>query len=305
MAHTNFLDFFKEWVAKNAREGNRHAQGCLSIFIEFAKKEFRDLMIKNPDGELNLPALRITDEVCLRFRQYLTDDVRVRTKTGEVQIKPRLTGDTPMNYYSRFRKMMESATKGGYFSKNPVEDIVAKKGRENKLKEILTPDEFDILVKTVCANPYISQAFLFCMLTGIRGESVRALEWGDIYEAEQYMSVIQGKTGNKVEVPLLPQAIAFLPRKRGEKHEKVFNLPTTAEGCNKMLKKWIKDAGIDKEITWHCARHSVGSLLKKKGVSIAQIADILGQKTTRYAERVYTRMSDLDEKRVLLQKLVS
>ena len=143
------------------------------------------------------------------------------------------------------------------------------------------------------------------MLTGIRGESVRALEWGDIYEAEQYISVIQGKTGNKVEVPLLPQAIAFLPRNRGEKHEKVFKLPATAEGCNKTLKKWIKDAGIDKEITWPGARHSGGSLLKKKGVSIAQIADILGQKTTRYAERVYTRMTQLDEKRALMQKLVN
>ena len=211
LAHTNFLAFFKDWVTKNAREGNRHAQGCLTIFTEFAKNEFRDLMIKNRDAELNLPGSRITEEVCLRFRQYLTDDIRVRTKTGEVQTKPRLTGDTPMNYYSRFRKMMDSATKEGYFQKDPAEDITARKGRENKLKEILNPDEFDILVETICPNPYISQAFLFCMLTGIRGESVRALEWGDIYEAEKYMSVIQGKTGNKVEIPLLPQAMAFLP----------------------------------------------------------------------------------------------
>jgi integrase len=119
------------------------------------------------------------------------------------------------------------------------------------------------------------------------------------------MSVIQGKTGNKVDVPLLPQAMAFLPKQRGEKQEKVFKLPTTADGCNKMLKQWVADAGIDKNITWHCARHSLGSLLKKKGVSIAQIADILGQKSTRYAERVYTRMTQLDEKRALMQKLVS
>jgi integrase len=210
-----------------------------------------------------------------------------------------------MNYFSRFKKMMRAAKKAGYFQENPAEDVAAKKGRENKLKDILTPEEFDILAMTVCPNPYISQAFLFCMLTGIRGESARALTWGDIYQAEQYMSVIQGKTGNKVDVPLLPQAMAFLPKQRGEKQEKVFKLPATANGCNKMLKQWVAAAGIDKNITWHCARHSVGSLLKRKGASIAQIADILGQRSTRYAERVYTRMTQLDEKRALMEKLVS
>ena len=86
-----------------------------------------------------------------------------------------------------------------------------------------------------------------------------------------------------------------------KKQEKVFRLPTTANGCNKMLKQWVADAGIDKNITWH----SVGSLLKRKGASIAQIADILGQRSTRYAELVYTRMTQLDEKRALMQKLVS
>ena len=93
--------------------------------------------------------------------------------------------------------------------------------------------------------------------------------------------------------------------KEVKKQEKVFRLPTTANGCNKMLKQWVADAGIDKNITWHCARHSVGSLLKRKGASIAQIADILGQRSTRYAELVYTRMTQLDEKRALMQKLVS
>ena len=36
--------YFMEWVTKNAREGNRHSHGCLCIFIEFAKKEYRDLL---------------------------------------------------------------------------------------------------------------------------------------------------------------------------------------------------------------------------------------------------------------------
>lgn len=298
----NFLDFYKEWVEKNSRPGNRHAQGSLRIFIEFAEKEFRDIMVSQ--GELVIPAYRITEETCLRFRQYLTDDIRLTTETGDVIIRPRLTGDTPMNYFSRFRKMMKAAQKAGYFKEDHVESIRAKKGRENKLKDILTKADFDQLTQTPCLNPDIRRAFLFCCLTGIRGESVRALIWGDIYENAQYMTVIQGKTGNKVEVPILPQARLFLPNIKRGKEDKVFNIPSTAEGCNKILKQWVKNAGIEKHITWHCARHSIGTLLKKKGVSIAQIADILGQKSTRYAERVYSRLTDLEEKRKLLERLI-
>lgn len=163
----------------------------------------------------------MTEEVCLNYRHYLTDDIQVKDEDGNVVIKPRLTGETPMNYFSRFRTMMGDAKKQGYFQQNPAEDIKSKMGRENKPKDTLTYEEFEILGTVPCPNPYVKQAFLFCMLTGIRGEAARALTWEDINIEEEYMSVIQGKTGKKVDVPLLEQAVRFIPKRRGEDKEKV------------------------------------------------------------------------------------
>ncbi len=283
----NLLSFYEEYVETHKKDGNRHLQGSLVQFTKFLGVKFPDL--RNKDGVVaEVDATVITEGVCKDFRDCLCK---------------RFNGETPMNYFSRFKEAMRNATKVGYFHTNPCEDISPKKGKDTKQKDILDMDEFDTLMKTPCSNPAIKQAFLFCMLTGIRGQSVRALRWKDIKADKEHMSIVQGKTGNRVDVPILPDARKFLPKEKGNDEDLVFALPTTQNGCNKMLTAWVKSAGIDKHITWHCARHSVGNLLKSEGVSIAQIADILGQKTTKYAERVYTRMTDLESKRALLARI--
>lgn len=281
----NFMRFFRSWMEENKREGNRHVQGCFNKFAEFIKMRFPHLDDKQ---EIDLPGGLMDEELCLQFRTYLLDH---------------LTGDTPMNYYSRFKKMLSAATKAGYFKENPSDEIKPKKGKENKPKDVLTAEEVGHLLKVPSPHPGIRRAFAFALFTGVRGEAVRALTWADVSLDKGHISILQGKTGKRVDVPLLDDAVALLPEERGPMHEKVFDIPSSGNGCNKALQKWIECAGIQKEITFHCARHTVGTLLKKQGVGIRQIADILGHKSTRYAEHVYTRMSAIDEKRELLRKL--
>ena len=42
----------------------------------------------------------------------------------------------------------------------------------------------------------------------------------------------------------------------GNRDERIFPLPSHTM-CLKALRKWVAKAGIDKHITWHCARHSL------------------------------------------------
>ena len=111
-----------------------------------------------------------------------------------------------------------------------------------------------------------------------------------------YISFVQGKTGNIAEVPLLKEAMVFIPENRGDNKDFVFKIPRSTEGYNKALKKWIEQAGIKKHITGHCARHSLGTILKESNVSDLLIADILGHTSTKYV-RTYSRMSDLEKKK--------
>lgn len=141
----NFLDFFKEYVDNNVRKGKRHLQGSFNHFITFIKKK-------------QLSPIEITEELCLRFRNYLVE---------------RFKGDTPINYFSEFKRMMKFATKQGYFKFNPVDEINAKQGKAGKLKENLEVEEYLALLMTPCLNERVREAFIFCCYTRLRWVDVK------------------------------------------------------------------------------------------------------------------------------------
>ena len=70
-----------------------------------------------------------------------------------------------------------------------------------------------------------------------------------------------------------------------EKHQETNHSYT----CNKILKQWCSDAGLNKHITWHCARHSFSVLLQQNGVDIATVAGMLGHTSTKYVHQTYQR----------------
>lgn len=59
-----------------------------------------------------------------------------------------------------------------------------------------------------------------------------------------------------VVIPLNDGLVSIIgePLADGNKDVLIFNLPSY-ESCCKSVKRWVKRAGIDKHISWHCARH--------------------------------------------------
>ena len=57
------------------------------------------------------------------------------------------------------------------------------------------------------------------------------------------------------------------------------------------LKNWIKAAGITKHITFHCSRHTFGSLQVNAGTSVYTVQHMLGHKNVSTTE-IYSKMAD-------------
>ena len=89
-----------------------------------------------------------------------------------------------------------------------------------------------------------------------------------------------------MQIPLHPTAKTIIGGE--EKEGLIFKLPT-ADGVNKIVKQWVKDAGITKHITWHCARLSFSVLLQDEGVNTATVAGMLGHTSTKQVENTYKR----------------
>ena len=268
----NFLDYYEEYIKLNAREGNRHLECCFSKLKKFIKTDF-------------LAPVDVTENFCKRFRRYLLDE---------------LNGETPANYYARFKWVMDAATKDGYFRGNPTEEISAIGNPSTTLKENLEIEDYLALLKTPCLNQEVKDAFLFSCYTGLRWVDVKKMQWKDLKDGTLTTRIIQRKTGRPVVLTLHPIAQAILEKKRKsyfgtfDPGRPVFDLPT-ANGANKVLGEWVRAAGINKHITWSCARLSFSILLKDKNVDDATIAYLMGHATTKQVQRTYKRHRPKDQ----------
>ncbi|MBW8683422.1 tyrosine-type recombinase/integrase [Chitinophaga rhizophila] len=264
----NFYDYYAQFVADNKREGNRHLEGSLNHFKIFMKKP-----VVSP--------LQITYDVCFRFRAYLLD---------------KFNGETPMNYYSYFKRMMKAATRDGYFRINPAAEIPAKKNPSTDLPEFLEPDEF---LKFISVQPpphmvEVIEAFIWCLYTGVRWCDVMALKWRSVI-ADQYTTRFkQAKTKQPVIVTLHEICMILLRKRRRNLpnpiplDRPVFNLPSRTT-CIKYIKQWAKERGIEKDISPKSGRLTKSILLQDQKVDTATVAAILGHTTTKYVSEVYKR----------------
>ena len=219
----NFLEYFEEYVNLNSRKGNRHLKCSLKHFKVFIHSDY-------------ISPVDITENFCKRFRQYLLD---------------RFKGETPLNYYSRFKWVVNAAASDGYFQKNPTEKIFSKSNPSARLKDNLESDDYLQLLNTPCTNEEVRAAFIFSCYTGLRWVDVKKLEWDDIKENILVTRIIQAKTGQPVTLTLHSVAKGILEQQRTKKAAAirqsmfVFSLPT-ANGANKVLNQWVNIGGINK-----------------------------------------------------------
>jgi site-specific recombinase XerD len=68
--------------------------------------------------------------------------------------------------------------------------------------------------------------------------------------------------------------------------------------CLKALGRWVKRAGIDKHITWHCARHSFAVNILNNGANIKVVSSLLGHSGLKHTEK-YTRAVDSLKKQAI------
>ena len=136
----------------------------------------------------------------------------------------------------------------------------------------------------------VRDAFIFCCYTGLRWCDIKVFT-RDFIKNE--FTIVQLKTRVEHYISLHPIAKYILDKRLlRQDHERngklLFNLPT-ADGANKLLKEWCNLAGIEKHITWNCARLSFSILLQDAQVDAATVALLLGHTSTRHVNEVYKR----------------
>lgn len=272
----NFMEYYAEYVNNYVQHGNRHLSGSFRHFRAFINTSY-------------LSPVDITEDLVKRFRKYLLD---------------RFNGETPANYFSRFKQVLRAATRQGYFRVNPSELVSAKANRNKIRKSNLEAEEYIRLLNTPCRNEEVRDAFVFCCYTGLRWCDIKAMVWKNV-QSTSAIIIVQAKTLVEIMIYLHPIAQAILNKRELRCpfpiiSGRIFSLPT-ANGANKILHKWCVSAGIKKHITWHSARLSFSILLQDANVDAATVSLLLGHTSTKQVNQTYRRYRPKDLSSVIGQ----
>lgn len=215
----------------------------------------------------------VTEQWLERFQQYLLGAV---------------SETSAHTYFSTIKAALSSAVKDKILVRNPASDAPSIK-RRDRVRAFLSEEELQKLYLTPCNSDTVKRAFLFSCRTGLRLSDVKALQWENVRMGkENAVDVVQQKTGRLVSVPLRDDAIEMLGEQQA--YGTVFAL-LGDEHTRKTIKRWVASAGIEKNVSFHTARHTFATSLQAASGDIYMVSTVLGHTSTKHTQ-VYAKMTN-------------
>ena len=208
-----------------------------------------------------------------------------------------LSDATVNRYFKYITTALNRASSKGLITVNPVAALEAGERPHGDSPErvFLTLDEVRRLVDAQCDYPVVKNMFLFSCFTGLRFSDDKALTWNKIDDS--MIATTMQKTRQPIYIPLSDNARKWLPEREGAMGDDLVFVgwPAINTIC-RCIDKWAKDAGIDKHVTFHTARHTFATLLITNGADLYVVSKLLGHQnistTTIYAKVVDKRREE-------------
>lgn len=212
--------------------------------------------------------------------------------------------NSTMKYLSNFRKIVLICIKNGWLQRDPF--LGFKLTKREVERPFLTGNELQAIsskqFKTERLN-YVKDIFLFSCFTGLAYADVKKLKRTEIavgIDGEQWIFTRRQKTDTSSRIPLLPSSIEVL--NKYENHPQCVNegklLPVLSnQKMNAYLKEIADLCGINKNLTFHIARHTFATTVTlSNGVPIESVSKMLGHKnlctTQHYAKILDKKVSE-------------
>jgi integrase len=266
----SFIDFFFQFIC--TRTGSECDNNAMSYryFVAFAG---HDLIFNDLDEFL-----------CEDYKNFLMSGPGISRRGDPI------SRNTAANYFAKFRNAVKRAYKLGLITVDLHSQVDPIKLKETH-REQLELEEFQRLVDAEAKSDLIKRAAIFAGLTGLRFSDVKTLKWSEIRgdRGKYNLQFTQEKTEGAEILPISNQAVRVLG-KRGQAQERVFpNLHySSLKPC---FTDWLKNGGIEKNITFHSFRHTYATLQLEFGTELLTVSKLLGHKSIK-TTLIYTKVKD-------------
>jgi integrase len=247
---------------------------------------------------INRPALHLVDvddDFCRGFLGFLktAPNKSCKLKGGTI------SNGNALSIQTIFTGALNKAVRDGLIPSNPMSllDSKEKFHPTESTREYLTIEELKRAIEAPALHEDTKKAFLFSCFTGLRLGDVQSLTWRHIQTApdgkSKFVKVRMQKTQKWINVPLSDEALRWLPVKE-DLDEPIFHLydPVNIE---KHIAIWMRNAKIDKHITYHCSRHTFATMMLTLDVDLYTVSKLLGHSKITTTQ-IYAKI--IDKKRV-------
>lgn len=203
-----------------------------------------------------------------------------------------LSGSSASRYHSSLKGFFLYLSQSSYITRNPVDKIPAPK-MSKRLPLVLTVHEIDeILSQPDTANKFglrdkaLLELFYAC---GLRVSELINLKISGLYFGEEVIRVF-GKGSKERLVPIGSSAVKWITEyiktsrpllEKKSKSENYLFLNTRGTklsrmGIWKIVDRYVKEAGIEKDVHPHTFRHSFATHLLEGGADLRAVQEMLG-----------------------------
>ena len=223
--------------------------------------------------------------------------------------------NTAVKYIKNFNKIIKICLANHWIDKNPFANY------KSKVKEVervyLTEDEIQSIMEKEFKTERLSlvrDIFLFSCFTGLAYIDVKNLTKSHVsfgIDGEKWIFTHRQKTESASKIPILPVTQMIIDKY--EKHPQCNNedklLPILSnQKMNAYLKELADICNIEKELTFHIARHTFATTVTlTNGVPIESVSKMLGHKNLRTTQH-YAKVLDKkvsEDMRILRDKFTS
>lgn len=222
--------------------------------------------------------------------------------------------NTAVKYIKNFGKIIRICIANGWLDKSP---FVNYKSKVNEVERtFLVEEEIQALASKQFVTERLNQVkdiFLFSCYTGLAYIDVKKLTKNNItigIDGEKWIYTNRQKTDTRSNIPLLPIVEEIITKYK--EHPQCLNegklLPVLSnQKMNAYLKELADLCGINKELTFHIARHTFATTITlTNGVPIESVSKMLGHKNLRTTQH-YAKILDRkvsDDMKILKQKFM-
>lgn len=279
-----FFDYYSAMCEK--RKGAPESRGNWGNWYSC----YKHLQIYEKNQDITFD--EITPEWVQGFKDYLENDAKAWAPRYERELEyHKLSMNSKLSYFNKLRACIHQALADGVIEQNPMRGVDNFKAEESK-RMYLTIDEVKAITKAKCSSPGVKRAFLFSCLTGLRRSDIVKMTWGEVHKQGDYTRIIfkQKKTSGQEYIDITPQAAELMGERR-KPTDKVFYDFLSASPTNHAIKEWMLRAGVTKEITFHCARHTFAVMMLDLGTDIYTVSKLLGHRELSTTQ-IYAKVLD-------------